>query len=142
MTGILYSLLAGAILAIQIVFNARVSEKAGLWLTSALMNGSGFLVSLILLCWIREGHAGKLLEVNRLYWLSGTLGVLIVYSVTKGVGALGPAYSITLLLAAQLFVAFLINSFGWFGVEPTPISWSKLAGVGILIAGVLVYQWK
>lgn len=142
MAGIFYSLLAGLAIAVQGVMNTKLSEKAGFWLTNTLVHGSGFLVSLLLFGLIRDGHMGSLGSVNKGYLLGGSVGVVIVFSVMKGIGQLGATYSIALLLVAQLSVALAIDSFGLFGAKMMPFAWNKVLGILIMVAGIAVLKWK
>ncbi|MEK8129105.1 DMT family transporter [Paenibacillus filicis] len=142
MAGILYSLLAGLCVAVQGVLNTRVSEKAGFWLTNTIVHGSGFLISLLLYAWLRDGSFSSLQSVNKGYLLGGALGVMIVFSVMKGIGQLGPAYSVAILLAAQLIFALAIDTFGLFGAAKTPWAWNKAIGIGIMLVGILVFKSK
>lgn len=80
--------------------------------------------------------------MNKLYLLGGVFGALIVFSVMKGITLIGPAYSVSILLISQLLVALLIDSLGLFGVEKVPLGANKLLGIGIMIAGVLVFKLK
>ncbi|MGO4371290.1 DMT family transporter [Paenibacillus sp. 2TAB19] len=142
MMGIIYSLLGGIFVSIQSVFNTRLSEKAGFWMTNTFVHGTGFALSLLIMLMLKDGSFSKLLTVNKLYWLGGSLGVIIVFSVMKGITALGPAYSVALLLIAQLIVALLIDSFGLFGIEKVPFTMNKMFGIAIMIAGVIVFKLK
>lgn len=142
MMGIIYSLLAGIFVSLQSVFNTRMSDKLGLWFTNTWVHGTGFALSLIIMLILKENHIAKLDTVNKLYWIGGAFGVMIVFSVMKGITALGPAYSVALLLITQLTVALLIDSLGLFGVDKVPISTNKLIGIGIMIAGVIVFKLK
>ncbi|MNZ62257.1 hypothetical protein D3C78_803730 [compost metagenome] len=142
MMGIIYSLLGGLIISVQSVFNTRLSEKTGFWFTNAWVHGTGFAITLIILLLIKDDGLLRLPTVNKLYWLGGAMGVMIVFSVTKGITALGPAYSVALLLIMQLLVAMLIDSFGLFGVDKLPITMNKIIGIGIMIAGVIVFKLK
>ncbi|MDQ0112308.1 DMT family transporter [Paenibacillus harenae] len=142
MMGIIYSLLGGIFVSIQSVFNTRLSEKAGFWVTNTFVHGTGFALSLIIMLILKDGSIAKLPTVNKLYLLGGALGVMIVFSVMKGITALGPAYSVALLLIAQLIVALLIDSFGLFGIEKVPFTMNKLLGIAIMVAGVVVFKLK
>lgn len=142
MQGILFSLLAGVLICLQSVFNAQASEKLGLWQTNAIVHGVGFLVSFAIFLFVRDGDWHKIGEVNKLYLLGGVFGAVIVFSVMKGVTAIGPAFSVSLLLISQLAVALLIDSFGLFGVEKVPLTASKVWGIAIMIVGVLVFKLK
>ncbi|WP_053372466.1 DMT family transporter [Paenibacillus sp. FJAT-27812] len=142
MIGIIYSLLAGVLVSIQGIFNTRLSDKAGFWFTNTWVHGTGFLLSLIVLLMVKDGCLSKLYTVNKLYWLGGAFGVMIVFSVMKGISTLGPAYSVALLLITQLLVALIIDSLGLFGVDKVPLSANKLIGIGIMITGVVVFKLK
>lgn len=142
MMGIIYSLLAGVLISVQSVFNTRLSEKAGFWFTNTWVHGTGFALSLIIMLILKDGSLSKLYTVNKLYWLGGACGVIIVFSVMQGITALGPAYSVAILLITQLLVALLIDSLGLFGIDKVPLSANKLIGIGIMIAGVVVFKLK
>ncbi|XID92596.1 DMT family transporter [Paenibacillaceae bacterium WGS1546] len=146
MAGIVYAVIAGLIVSMQGIFNVRMSEKAGFWLTNAIVHGSGFVLSLILLWLFKEGQLfgqlHKLQSVNKLYWLGGCMGVMIVLAVMKSVVALNPAYAIAILLIAQLLGTMAVESLGLFGVDKTPISANRLIGIGVMIAGVVIFKWK
>lgn len=143
MAGILYSLLAGIVIAMQSVMSTRVSEKAGFWVTNAWVHGTGFLVSFLIYAIIRDGSFGQLQNVSHKgYLLGGVLGAMILFSVMKGIDHLGPAYAIAILLVSQLLFAMIIDSFGLFGTTKVPFVWSKAAGIGLMIAGIVVFKWK
>ncbi|WP_191980806.1 DMT family transporter, partial [Clostridium haemolyticum] len=48
MLGFIYSVVAGIFMSIQGVFNTRLSEKMGLWETNTLVQGAGFIITLII----------------------------------------------------------------------------------------------
>ena len=52
----------------------------------------------------------KIKEVNKLYLSGGLLGVIIIFTVMKGIKSLGPTYAISTILVAQLLSAALIDA--------------------------------
>ncbi|RXT01917.1 DMT family transporter [Ammoniphilus sp. CFH 90114] len=142
MQGILFSLMAGVFICLQSVFNANASMKIGLWQTNVIVHGLGFIVSLLIFMIIRDGSLSQLQDVNKLYLLGGAFGVLIIFSVMKGITFLGAAYAVAIILISQLLLAFFIDSFGWFGVEKMPLTTNKIMGIVIMIVGILVFQYK
>lgn len=142
MQGILYSLLAGVFICLQSVFNSQASEKLGLWQTNAIVHGLGFLVSFSIFLFVRDGEWQKIGEVNKVYLLGGVFGALIVFAVMKGITSIGPAYSVSILLISQLLVALIIDSLGLFGVEKVPMNLNKVMGIGIMIAGLIIFKLK
>ncbi|TFE19701.1 DMT family transporter [Cohnella luojiensis] len=142
MVGAIYAVIAGLFIGIQSIFNVRLSEKVGFWLTNAFVHGSGFIVSFILFLLIKDGSLAKLASVNKLYLLGGCMGVVIVFTAMKSVTALNPAYAIAILLIAQLIGTLAIESFGLFGVDKVALSANRLIGIGVMIAGVVVFKYK
>ena len=74
--------------------------------------------------------------------LGGAIGAFITITVIKSMEALGPARAVMLIVTAQLLVAYLIELFGIFGVDKQPFQWSKVVGMALAIAGILVFKWE
>ena len=63
----------------------------------------------------------KIAQVEPRYMLlGGAIGAFITYTVIRSMDALGPAKAVMLIVVAQLAVAYIIELFGWFGVEKQP----------------------
>ena len=62
--------------------------------------------------------------------------------IEKSTEMLGPAKAVMLIVIAQLIVAYLIELFGWFGVEKQPLEWRKVIGMIIAVAGITIFKWK
>ncbi|MGE6376684.1 DMT family transporter [Peribacillus muralis] len=142
MQGILFGIIAGVFISIQTVFNAQLSEKIGSWATTAIVLGLGFISSFTMFKIVDDTSLLAIGRVNKLYLLSGVLGVVLVYCIMQAIRILGPAYAISIVLVSQLTMAVLIDSFGWFGFGKAPITMNKLIGLGIMIAGILVFKMK
>ena len=89
-----------------------------------------------------NGNWKELGSVNKLYLLGGALGLVITITVMVGIKNLSPTIAISVILIAQLFVAALIDAFGLMGAEKVAFGWSKYVGLGLMIAGVLLFKWK
>ena len=73
--------------------------------------------------------------------LGGVIGAFITVTVIRSMADLGPARAAMLIVISQLIVAWLIELFGWFGVEQTPFEWKKLAGMGLAVIGIVLFKW-
>ena len=73
--------------------------------------------------------------------LGGTIGAVITYTVIKGMELLGPARAVMIIVISQLIVAYLIELFGLFGVEKQPLEMRKIVGMGVAIAGIVIFKW-
>ncbi|MBW9148635.1 DMT family transporter [Clostridium sp. CM028] len=129
-------------MSLQGVFNTRVSEKVGLWETNVFVQGTGFIVTLIILLIVGNGNIKAIKEVNKLYLLGGFLGAIIIFSVMQGISIMGPTCSIAIILVAQLLAAGVIDRFGMFGAQQIKFALSKFIGIGIMIVGIIIFKWK
>ena len=141
MIGMIMSLISGALMSVQGVFNTRVTGGAGIWLTNAIVQGSAFIICMIALWITKDGNPRGLISVNKFYLLGGVIGAGITYTVIHGISALGPGYAIMLILISQMIVAYLIELLGLFGTKSPGFEWFKLIGVGLMIGGIIVFQW-
>lgn len=142
MVGILFSLLTGILVSLQVVFNNRVSDKIGLWETTVIVHAVGLIFGIILMAVFGDGNLGKIGEVKKLYLIGGMFGVIIVYSSMVGIILLGAAFSTSVMLIAQLIVATAIDAFGLFGASRIEFDFIKLLGVLIMIIGIIVFKLR
>ena len=84
MLGVLLSIVAGAAMSLQGVFNARLGEKIGLLESNMFVQGTAFVLSLAAMFVAGNGNLAALGQTNRLYWLGGALGLVITLTVMIG----------------------------------------------------------
>ena len=142
MIGFIMSIIAGATMSIQGVMNTRLSEKIGLYESNAFVQGTAFILSVIAVFILGKGQFSQILEVNKLYWLGGVLGLIITITVMLAIGDLSPTVAISVILISQLLVAALIDAFGLLGAEKVAFHWNKYVGVALMIAGVIAFKIK
>ena len=140
MLGFIMSAIAGAAMSIQGVMNTRLGEKIGLYESNAFVQGTAFLLSLIAVVVFGKGSFRSILEVDKLYLFGGVLGIVITITVMMGIGKLSPTIAISTMLISQLLVAALIDAFGWMGSERVAFDWTKYVGIGLMIAGVVLFK--
>ena len=143
MIGFLIALLSGALMSVQGVFNTKVTETTGMWVSNAWVQLTAFLVCI--LGWLIAGK-DDILSIGkvepRYLLLGGVIGAGITLTVIKSMDALGPAKAALLIVIAQLFVAYLIEILGLFGVDKEPFSWRKIGGLVLALIGISIFQWK
>lgn len=142
MLGFILAALAGAAMSVQGVFNTRLSEKIGLLESNTIVQGSAFVLALIAMLIFGKGDILKAGEVNKLYLLGGIIGFVITLTVMLAIKNLSPTVAISVILIAQLLVAAIIDAFGLFGSKKVPFDLTKYIGIGLMIAGVLVFKYK
>ena len=137
------SIVAGALMSLQGVFNTRLSEKIGLYQSNAFVQGTAFILSLIvMLIFGKISEFKEIGNVNKIYLLGGALGLGITITVMLSIKGLSPTYAISIILISQLLVAAIIDAFGLFGSEKIPFTWNKYIGILVMIAGVLLFKWN
>lgn len=142
MLGFIFAALAGAAMSVQGVFNTRLSEKIGLLESNTIVQGSAFVLALIAMLIFGKGDILKAGEVNKLYLLGGIIGFVITLTVMLAIKNLSPTVAISVILIAQLLVAAIIDAFGLFGSKKVPFDLTKYIGIGLMIAGVIVFKYK
>ena len=143
MIGFFIALLSGALMSVQGVFNTQVTKTSGIWVANAFVQFTALLVCLGVWLATDRSSFGALFQVEPKYMLlGGAIGAVITYTVIKGMELLGPAKAVMLIVIAQLIVAYIIELFGWFGTDKQPLEWRKVMGMGIAIAGVVIFKWK
>lgn len=142
MIGFLFSIIAGAAMSIQGVFNTRLSEKIGLYESNVFVQGTAFLLSIVAVLIMGKGGFKELVNVEKYYLLGGVLGLVITVTVMLSIKGLSPTIAISTILISQLLVAALIDAFGLFGSERVAFGWTKYIGIAMMIGGVLVFKIK
>ena len=140
--GIIFSIIAGVCMSIQGVFNTRLGDKIGIWETNITVQASGLILTLLMLLTFGNGHMKNIRTCNKIYLLGGVLGVIIIFTVMKGIKELGPTHSIATILVAQLATAALIDAFGLFDSKKVVFGINKYIGVAIMIVGIVIFKWK
>ncbi len=143
MVGFFIALLSGALMSVQGVFNTKVTETTGMWVSNGWVQLTAFLVCAI--GWLIAGR-DDILTIGKVepkyLLLGGVIGAGITLTVIKSMDALGPAKAALLIVIAQLIVAYLIELFGLFGVDKEPFSWRKIGGLLLALIGISIFQWK
>ena len=139
--GIVFSIVAGMAMSVQGVMNPRLGEGIGNTEANVFVQGTAFLLAAAVLLFHRDGSFTELGQVNKLYWLGGVLGIIITLTVMLGIKSLGTTVAISVILISQLLVAALIDAFGLMGSEKLAFSWTKYAGLALMIGGMLLFRY-
>lgn len=143
MLGILIAILSGALMSVQGVFNTQVTKQSGIWVANAFVQFTALVVCLVV--WLFSADRvsfASLLKVEPKYMLlGGAIGTFITYTVIKSMEQLGPARSVMFIVVSQVILAYVIEIFGFFGVEKQPFEMKKLLGAGVMIAGIVIFKW-
>ena len=140
--GFVFSIVAGMAMSVQGVMNTRLGEHVGTMEANALVQCTAAVLSLLALLFYRSGSFAALTETPKLYWFGGVLGLVITVTVMLGIEKLSPTLSISVILISQLLVAALIDAFGLMDSEKVAFTWTKYAGLGLMLGGVVLFKLK
>jgi transporter family-2 protein len=144
---ILVMVVAGFFISIQGPLNARLR----LAVESPVMSAAISFLSggLILLCIMMTGALGGvgaglrgMLAAPLWAYFGGALGVSFVLGSIVAIPKVGVVVVICAAILGQMVGSYLSDTFGWFGVERVPFNPVRLAGMALLVVGVLLVQRK
>jgi transporter family-2 protein len=127
--------LSGSLMAIQGTFNSVLGKIIGLLESTFSVHLLGTLTAGILLLTLGNGNFSKAGQTPWFAWLGGPIGVAIIIGVAYSIPKLGVGVATTAIIAAQLFSAYAIDHFGWFGMERIPFTFLKMGGIVLIIVG-------
>jgi len=134
-TGIVLTLQLGAYAAAGKSLGARGAELATFF---SFATGTLALAAYLLVTRIEWPTRQALGAVPWWAWSGGLLGVFYVVTATVVGPRLGVAVFFALVVLGQLFSSLLVDHFGWLGFVQHSISWSRIAGASLLLAGVVL----
>ena len=136
---------AGNLLPVQAGVNGKLARSISNPASAALISfTTGFICLAIYLLVTRkfeldlDGAKAQPLWV----WTGGLLGAFFVSIVTYLVPKLGASLSFCLIIAGQLAASMIIDQYGLFGVAVSTISFKKLAGIILVLIGVILIRNK
>lgn len=138
--GFSLAILAGILISLQSVFNTKVNENVGQWLTTTCVLGIGLISSVLFYIITEKSISVNFYTTNYLFYVSGLFGIGLIICIMGAIKSLGPAYTVLISLITQLVVALCIDTFGLFGMESIPLQINKLVGIGLLIIGIGIFK--
>lgn len=140
--GIIFSVIAGVFITLQSTFNTKVGGVLGLWETTTIVHITGLIASFVSLLIFGDGNIKMFNSVDKVYFLGGAFGVVIIFSVMKSFSSLGPTMAISILLITQLLAGWAIDTMGLFGYKTVPFHFTKPLGLIIMIIGIIVFKLR
>jgi bacterial/archaeal transporter family-2 protein len=129
--------MVGGLVATQAPLNSALGRSVGGVNASVVALGVSF-IALLTLAALTDGLGGirRIGDAPLHVAIGGGLaGALYVGSIVFTVRALGAGGLTAVTIAGQLGLAMVIDHFGWLGVDRSPITAAKLAGVALLALG-------
>ena len=126
----------GGILALQAPINAGLGRATGNLAAALVSFAVGTLVLVLVVAVSGEASGlGSTFDVRWYYLVGGLLGAAYVTTALITVRSIGAGGVAAATITGQLTAALVIDRLGLLGLERTPLTASRLLGVGLLLAG-------
>ena len=141
----LISIIAGVAVAFQTGVNSQLRTDTNNPVLTALISFGVGTVALVLLYFLffRQSNAFPS-NYSFTWWkfTGGLLGVLYVTGVVIAAPRIGAANALAFIVGGQFVAAIIIDHFGFMRLPVTPISFYRIAGIVMLLAGIYLIQKK
>ena len=139
---IVLTFLSGAVLPIQAGLNSRLGKATASPLYAALISFLVGTVGLVLyILFTRQTLNWSGLKEAPLYiWLGGLLGAFYIAVIVFAFPKLGPGLSFGLIVAGQMIVSVLLEHNNILVAQANPISFMRVLGITLVIAGVVLIR--
>jgi transporter family-2 protein len=138
--GVVALICAGAALAVQAPINAALSRGLG---DATLASAASFLVGFLVMaavCALRGAWpgAGAVGQVPLWAWVGGSMGAFYITVLIVAVPLTGALTAAAATILGQMVMAMLLDRFGAFGLPVQEITWQRLAGLALVLGGLVL----
>jgi transporter family-2 protein len=136
---VILTALVGGLVALQAPINSGLGRHTGN-LPAALVS-FGLGTALLLVIVIASGDTGGLrftFDARWYYLVGGLLGAAYVTVALISVRTIGAGGVAAATITGQLTTAVVIDRFGLLGLDRTPLSGGRIAGIALLLAGTFL----
>ncbi|GKW17047.1 hypothetical protein PEC301937_29960 [Pectobacterium carotovorum subsp. carotovorum] len=137
------AVLAGSIVPFQAASNAALGRSLGhpLWATLvSLLVSICVLLPILFAARIPAPAMGSALQGSWWIWLGGVAGVAYITAALLLTPKLGTSGFIVCVIAGQVVASLIIDHFGLMGLAVKPATLGRIAGVALIVLGMLVVQ--
>lgn len=131
-------LLAGAVMPLQAGINGQLARHLSSVMAAALVSFLVGTLALLIIVLSQREVAGlsAFKGLTWWHWSGGLLGAFFIATAAFAGPRVGALLFMVLVIAGQLVMAITLDHFGWAGFRESPITFSKLAGLLLIIAGI------
>jgi len=140
LTALIVAIVSGLAIGTQSSLTTATGKITSATLTGLLVNFAGGVASglFLLVIYIREGKM-SFSALNAptigLIIVSGLLGIGIIAGIAYALPKIGVTAGLSTIIAGQMTVAVVVDTFGLTGGEPIPLNWSRISGLILLALG-------
>jgi transporter family-2 protein len=135
---------AGCLVGMQAPINSRLGKTVG-GVQAATFSFLVGTLALVSISYVLRGGLGSLGHVGRVPWwalVGGLLGAVYVFVALEAVRTLGASGLTAVVITGQLVISVVVDRFGLFGLAKQHIDASRIAGLVLLLVGVVLVVRK
>ncbi|MBB3054233.1 DMT family transporter [Mucilaginibacter gotjawali] len=83
---------------------------------------------------------GQLLKTNWVMWLGGVIIAMNILTFSIVPQKIGVGNTIIFFIAGQIISSVLIEHYGWLHYAAHPVNWVRVAGIMLLVTGVILIK--
>jgi len=140
---IVLALLAGAVLPTQTALNNKLAVAVDNPILAALLSfvvGTVTLAIYSVATGVPLGNVVSAKNAPPTAWVGGVLGAFFVASTIILLPRLGVALTFGLVVAGQMIITLFYDHFGLLGLDVKPMTAGRVAGVLLVIGGVILIR--
>lgn len=133
---VLLMAVVGGLIALQAPINAGLGKGTGSFAAALVSFGVGTLALAAIV--VLSGKAGGVADATNVEWyylLGGLLGAAYVFTALVLVDEIGAGGVAAATVTGQLTLSVVLDRLGVLGLDETPLSWERVLGVALLLAG-------
>jgi len=138
---VLLALVAGALMPIQAGINLRLKASLGDFTWTAMASFAVGTLVLFVYAFVSRAAMptfGMAASAPWWAWTGGALGAFFVFASIVLAGQLGAATTMAWLLAGQFLAALVLDHYGLVSFSVHHVTWPRVLGVTLLIAGAVL----
>jgi bacterial/archaeal transporter family-2 protein len=140
---IIVAIIAGALLPMQAAMNHKIGQTMGNTLWASFISfvvGAVGVFAYMLISKVPLSLLSNAKNVSPTLWLAGFMGAFYVSSIIVLIPRLGVALAFGLIIAGQMLSSLMLDQIGFLGMPIKEISWLRMLGAGLLVAGVVLIR--
>jgi transporter family-2 protein len=135
---------AGALVGMQAPINSRLGKTVG-GVQAATFSFLVGTAALVAISFILRGGLSSLGHIGKVPWwalVGGLLGAVYVFVALEAVKTLGASGLTAVVITGQLTMSVVIDRLGLLGVAKAPVTFQRVLGIVLLVAGVALVVRK
>ncbi|MEO6798264.1 MAG: DMT family transporter [Candidatus Dormibacter sp.] len=140
---LLLIIVGGVALPVQAGVNAQLAGRTGDAIRAALISFVVGALGLAIVALIRGGSGPGLTTLVRIpwwLWIGGLLGGMYVFFTIVSAPKLGAATLVAAGVTGQAIASIALDNFGWAGFVRHPVTPGRLAGMALLLLGLILVR--